>query len=77
MKKAIQLAEIIEHFDEFDEALPLEQMKDVSCELRRLQAEIDRLNDLLTEIGNKSHDASTGPALPDTLWEIRAMAYQQ
>lgn len=46
-----------------------------SAAIESLEAEVERLNDLLTEIGNKAHDASTGPALPDALWEIRAMAY--
>lgn len=38
-------------------------------------AEIDRLHDLLLQIGGRAHDASTGPAVPDVLWEIRSMAY--
>ena len=39
-------------------------------------AEIDRLNRLLTSIGDYAHDHSTGPAVPDALWEIRRMAYE-
>lgn len=45
--------------------------------VRRLQDEIDRLNTLIAEIGDFAHDASTGPAVPDALWEIRSMAYQK
>ena len=50
-------------------------VKEFSSAIESLQTKVDRLDDLLTEIGNKAHDASTGPAVPDTLWEIRAMAY--
>ena len=42
---------------------------------RELEATIDRLHDRLRQIGDRSHDASTGPAVPDVLWEIRGMAY--
>jgi len=45
--------------------------------MREAADEIERLNDLLIEIGNKAHDASTGPAVSDALWEIRSMAYQE
>lgn len=38
-------------------------------------ATIDRLHDRLRQIGDRAHDASTGPALPDVLREIRSMAY--
>lgn len=40
-----------------------------------LQQKLDEMRNLLIEIGHKAHDASTGPAVPDTLWEIRSMAY--
>jgi len=39
--------------------------------------ERDELSDLLHEIGNFAHDRSTGPAVPDALWEVRRMAYRQ
>lgn len=35
----------------------------------------DGLHDKLIEIGNFAHDKSTGPAVPDALWEIRHMVY--
>jgi hypothetical protein len=38
-------------------------------------ATIDRLHDRLRQIGDRAHGASTGPAEPDVLWEIRGMAY--
>ncbi len=37
--------------------------------------EIERLKELLRQIGDFAHDKSTGPAVPDALWEIRSMAY--
>ena len=37
----------------------------------------DRLRDVLHRIGDMAHDASTGPAVPDVLWEIRRMAYDE
>ena len=40
-----------------------------------MQAEIDRMSDALREIGDFAHDRSTGPAVPDALWEVRSMAY--
>jgi hypothetical protein len=33
--------------------------------------------DLLIEIGDYAHNNSTGPAVPDALWEVRRMAYEQ
>ena len=36
---------------------------------------VERLEDLLVEIGNYAHGLSTGPAVPDELWSIRDMAY--
>jgi len=32
--------------------------------------------DALTEIAEFVHDKSTGPAVPDALWDVRAMAYR-
>jgi hypothetical protein len=37
---------------------------------------ISRLNSALEAIGDYAHDKSTGPAVPDALWEIRSMAYE-
>jgi hypothetical protein len=40
------------------------------------EAECERLLEVLTNIGNYAHDASTGPTVPDAFWEIRKMAYE-
>lgn len=37
----------------------------------------DEMSGLLRDIGNFAHDHSTGPAVPDALWEVRRMAYRQ
>lgn len=47
-----------------------------SEEAQQLCAEIEALQERLSAIGNYAHDHSTGPAVPDALWEIRAMAYE-
>lgn len=36
----------------------------------------ERMESALQEIAEKAHAASTGPAVPDVLWEIRGMAYE-
>lgn len=50
--------------------------------VRELEAERDAANaragdaeEMLRRIGDYAHDKSTGPAIPDALWEIREMAY--
>ena len=40
-----------------------------------MQHRIAELEAVLLDIGNYAHDRSTGPAVPDDLWEIRRMAY--
>ena len=35
----------------------------------------EELEQRLREIGDFAHDHSTGPAVPDALWEVRSMAY--
>ena len=35
-----------------------------------------QLSTALQQIGDYAHDHSTGPAVPDHLWEIRRMAYE-
>ncbi len=42
-----------------------------------LTDDADRLREVLRRIGDMAHDASTGPAVPDVLWEIRRMAYDE
>ncbi len=41
-----------------------------------LNERIDELENILCEIGEYSHDRSTGPAVPDELWHVRDMAYR-
>ena len=43
--------------------------------LERLQEAFDEANEMLARIGDFAHDKSTGPGLPDALWEVRSMAY--
>lgn len=46
--------------------------------LKRLNHETEqkkRLQEILHHIGDLAHTRSTGPAVPDTLWEIRQLAY--
>lgn len=38
--------------------------------------EAKRLRDLLTQVAEYAHDRSTGPTVPDALWEVRQMAYE-
>lgn len=38
-------------------------------------AEIDAIYDAIRCIGNNAYHASTGPAVPDALWDIRRRAY--
>lgn len=40
-----------------------------------LTAERDALADALTDIGDFAHGRSSGPTVPDDLWEVRRMAY--
>jgi hypothetical protein len=77
MNSTASIVNMIRSFDSADESLPLEQLSVIANKLEEMDKEIDRLGDLLLEIGNIAHDASTGPAVPDVLWEIRSKAYQQ
>ena len=38
-------------------------------------AELDAISDATRRIGNDAHHASTGPVVPDALWDIRSRAY--
>jgi hypothetical protein len=48
---------------------------EAAAALEAQAAQIDALQDALIDIGNMAHNASTGPAVPDVLWEIRGAAY--
>jgi len=52
---------------------------EVDCAWRAWQAaraESKRLRRLLIEIAEYAHNHSTGPTVPDALWEVRQMAYE-
>ncbi len=53
----------------------LQSLRNLGNEAEMAADEIARLHELLRKIGDCAHNASTGPAVPDTLWEIRSMAY--
>ena len=38
-------------------------------------AELSAISDAIRRIGNDAHHASTGPVVPDALWDIRGRAY--
>lgn len=42
--------------------------------LAEAESESEQLRDLLTDIRTIAHNKSTGPAVPDTYWEIRDLA---
>ena len=48
---------------------------DAKLPLDTANERIVELESLLKSIGDYAHDRSTGPALPDDLWEVRRMAY--
>lgn len=57
------------------EQLETGEMYSMGQAIADLTRERDQLQDRLTDIGNFAHDKSTGPAVPDALWEVRRMAY--
>lgn len=42
---------------------------------RPVDERVRELEEALRQIGDYAHDHSTGPAVPDALWEVRSMAY--
>ena len=56
-------------------ALLFKEHADQRKQIDGLHARLDDLHDLFRQIGDCAHDASTGPAVPDVLWEIRSTAY--
>lgn len=49
--------------------------REAAATLRQIIADRDQLQGRLKDIGDFAHDRSTGPTVPDDLWEIRRMAY--
>lgn len=45
-----------------------------SATLAELKARVLELETTMAAIADYAHDHSTGPAVPDALWEIRSMA---
>lgn len=50
-------------------------LEESADEIERLLSDKDVFGTALMGIGNKAHYQSTGPAIPDVLWEIRGTAY--
>jgi hypothetical protein len=46
------------------------------AQIEELQNELDKSDAALLDIGDFAHARSTGPGLPDDLWEVRKMAYR-
>lgn len=64
------------------DGIPIEQLEcdksvliDMLKERIELKRKCEELESRLKEIGDFAHDKSTGPAVPDPLWEVRRMAY--
>lgn len=51
------------------------QGRKVGAMLDEAQAAVIELQEVLAAIGDFAHDKSTGPAVPDALWDVRRMAY--
>ena len=60
---------------EFRSAANPQAILGLIARLERLQEAFDEANEMLARIGDFAHDKSAGPAVPDSLWEIRSMAY--
>lgn len=65
---------------ELDEFIPdwrerISERTAMQAEIAAMKAEVELLKGRLTSIGDLAHDTSTGPAVQDTYWEIRSMAY--
>ena len=58
-------------------ALTTDTLSKTIAKVSELRDEIDVLVAKLEEIGDIAHSASTGPAAPDVLWEIRCDAYSE
>lgn len=59
------------------EGVFIERIAALEAELAKVRQERDAAVAALKDIGDFAHDRSTGPAVPDTLWEIRRMAYDE
>jgi hypothetical protein len=69
----------IEGQREIDVAVDGRDYDRLSLYLNECKALVEKnaaLEDLLKDIGDFAHDRSTGPAVPDDLWEVRRLAYE-
>lgn len=46
-----------------------------SKDMQKMQDQINSAKESIEAIAERAHAASTGPAVPDDLWDIRTMAY--
>lgn len=53
----------------------IDLVKDFDGQLSEANSTISKLEEALREIGDFAHSNSTGPSVPDALWEVRTMAY--
>ena len=60
---------------EYMEIKMQDQIEGAQRSYEDLHEEILMLRAVLRQIGDYAHDNSTGPAVPDALWDIRAIAY--
>ena len=44
-------------------------------QIKKYKHHAEDMEEALRQIGDFAHDKSTGPAVPDALWEVRSMAY--
>lgn len=61
---------------EYTESRMQDQIEGAQQSYQSLCEEVELLRGVLLKIGNYAHDHSTGPAVPDAMWDIRAMAYE-
>ena len=60
---------------EYMESKMQDQIEGAQKTYESLCEEIEMLRSVLRQIGDYAHDNSTGPTVPDALWDIRAIAY--
>lgn len=53
----------------------IRKLREVNKHLSDHIPDVKKMVEALRKIGDFAHDKSTGPAVPDALWEIRSMAY--
>lgn len=56
--------------------LELDRLNAFIVEAEQAMMELEELKEKIHAIGNYAHDNSTGPAVPDALWDVRSMCYE-